>query len=201
MCFIVTILPFSHVPPLFSLFVTWPLCSLLWHLSRRRSWPSRQEPPTPWKVWRQTPSTPSPLPLSPAKALELSLMKWCRGRHKPVRLNSPVFTYCTHVSAHVQLLHCNVWVLCRKGLYTCFVLSSWPGKVYKLSFHSSICFVSKFIRPSVYIWLCLSPSAQLLSFFHSQVILANGDGAPINVSIFLLLVLLSYFPLCQYRMS
>lgn len=54
---------------------------------------------------------------------------------------------------------------------------------------------------SIYIGLCLSSSARPLSSSHSQNIMTDGDGAPINVSLFLFFTLLSLFPLYQCLMS
>lgn len=104
----------SSLMSLFLLFSSPPLphrrTSLLPSLlSHRRSWPSGPGILTLWRVSKRTPSTPSPWLPSQAKASALSLTNWCRGHHKPVRLNWAGFTVFLHTPTHIpqiQILLC-----------------------------------------------------------------------------------------------
>lgn len=98
----------SSLMSLFLLFSSPPLphrrTSLLPSLlSHRRSWPSGPGILTLWRVSKRTPSTPSPWLPSQAKASALSLTNWCRGHHKPVRLDWAGFTQCS--CAHQRISH------------------------------------------------------------------------------------------------
>lgn len=104
----------SSLMSLFLLFSSPPLphrrTSLLPSLlSHRRSWPSGPGILTLWRVSKRTPSTPSPWLPSQAKASALSLTNWCRGHHKPVRLDWAGFTVFLHIPTHIpqiQILLC-----------------------------------------------------------------------------------------------
>lgn len=104
----------SSLMSLFLLFSSPPLphrrTSLLPSLlSHRRSWPSGPGILTLWRVSKRTPSTPSPWLPSQAKASALSLTNWCRGHHKPVRLDWAGFTVFLHTPTHIpqiQILLC-----------------------------------------------------------------------------------------------
>lgn len=67
-------------------------------LSRRRSWLLGRGILIMWRVWKRTLSTPFPWPPSQTKASGPSLTNWCRGLHKPVRLNLTGVTHrtCRH---------------------------------------------------------------------------------------------------------
>lgn len=96
----------SSLMSLFLLFSSPPLphrrTSLLpSFLSHRRSWPSGPGILTLWRVSKRTPSTPSPWLPSQAKASALSLTNWCRGHHKPVRLDWAGFTVFLHTPTHI----------------------------------------------------------------------------------------------------
>lgn len=118
----------SSLMSLFLLFSSPPLphrrTSLLPSLlSHRRSWPSGPGILTLWRVSKRTPSTPSPWLPSQAKASALSLTNWCRGHHKPVRLDWAGFTVFLHTPTHIpqiQILLCLFIylfnVLCREYL-------------------------------------------------------------------------------------
>ena len=82
-----------------------------------------------------------------------------------------------------------------------------PGKTWEPSSHLSIyliyqpiCPTPPPIHPSMFDCAFL-PYARPLAFLHSQNIMTDGDGAPINVSLCLFFTLLSLFPLYQCLMS
>lgn len=133
-------------------------------------------------------------------------MNWCRGLHKPVRLGLTRVTHCTcrHTNLNGIMFPSHKQISCKCFvLYTQtaqLVLSLAPDLVKPgnhLCLSPSILFINPSVlppsHPSIYIGLCLSSSARPLAFLHSQNIMTDGDGAPINVSLFLFFILLHFF--------
>lgn len=176
-----------------------PRPPFLFLLSHRRSWPSDPEILTQWRVWKQTRSTPSPWPPSQTKASELSPMNWCRGRHKLVCLSLTGFTHTNthkHLNGHFAVCLSLVQITKLPSTHIAFsTLSSAPDLLRPgnhLRISPSISFINPSVRhplPSIYVWLCLSFCAQPLASWHSPNIMTDGDGAPINVSLFRFLYL------------
>ncbi len=91
----------------------------------------------------------------------------------------------THTHTHTHTACSSPQLLTRWDLGTIFT----SLHLSRLSTHLS----STPSHPSIYVWLCLSSSAQPLAFLRSQNIMTDGDGAPINVSPFLFFTSFHFF--------